>query len=87
MEMVLKSNKSFVLGDVVCFFQTNADTKIIVLTNNSKNVQGLLNIKAYYYEKKEDKLYLEPIEDKHLYLGKMLLINWRRSLNNGRKSD
>jgi len=68
MKMIIKSTNKTVLGEVVCSFETDDNTKFIVLTNNSKNEQGLLNITAYYYEDKDNKLYLEPINNEDLPL-------------------
>lgn len=68
MEMYLKSTNEPILGETVCTFETDDNTNFIVLTDYSKNEQDLLNVTAYYYEIKDNNMYLEPIRNEDFSL-------------------
>ena len=68
MEMILKNTNQIIKNEMVCAFETEDNVNFIVLTDNSKNESGLLNIDAYYYEEKNNVLYLTPIKNEDLHL-------------------
>ena len=66
--MFLKCNNEKITGQEVCLFETEDDTKFIVLTDNTTNSKGQLNISAYYYEEIDNKKYLTPINEDDMEL-------------------
>jgi|GEM_PF-4426414 len=68
MEMILKNTNQIIKNEMVCAFETEDNVNFIVLTDNSKNESGLLNIDAYYYEENNNVLYLTPIKNEDLHL-------------------